>query len=556
MKNRTATASMLRMTINFSRGAAKLSVPPRLRVQPFIPPTPAERIRAVFIPVTLVTLVLSGCVVGPNYQQPKIDVPAQFNNDAVANLSEQPAPADLSVWWRQFDDPVLDGLITEALAANLDVLTAASRIAQARERELIQGAAGLPTASAMAAAARVHSNSNPFAQLFGGGAGAANSGSGASSGGAASGGGASSGGSGSGATNLKFYSLGFDATWEIDLFGGVARNVEAAQAKTEAAIWALRDVEVSLTAEIARNYFALRETQARIAIINAELERQQNTLAIANARAVTGFVTYLDVNEQTAQQAETAAQIPPLEAGMRANIDAIGVLLARPPESIAAELAGNGTMPAVPAALPIGLPSDLLRRRPDIREAERNLTAATAQVGASVAQLYPKFDLIGLASFAGTSLNSLLSTKNFTEAALANITWPFFSAGRLQANVRVNEAQENQAYFAYRASVLKALQDTEDALARYGADQRRLASLRQEIAAENNAVTIARQQYVAGVSDYLNVLSTQSTLLRAQDEAAQTESALATDLVSLYKALGGGWSETIPAASGPAANAS
>ena len=486
-----------------------------------------------------VALTLCGCVVGPNYQQPKIDVPVRFNDAPQANVSEEAAPSDLSAWWRQFDDAILDRLITDALSANLDLLTAASRIEQAREQELIQGAAGLPSASAMAAAARIHSNSNPFASLFGG------------SSNASSGGGTSSGSSGSSATNLKFYSLGFDATWEIDLFGGVARNVEAAGAKTEAAIWALRDAEVTLTAEVARNYFALREAQARIGIVNAELERQRNTLSIANARATTGFVTYLDINQQTAQVAETAAQIPPLEAQMRADIDAIGVLLARTPDSVIAELTGTSGMPAVPAALPIGLPSDLLRRRPDIREAERNLAAATAQVGAAVAQLYPKFDLIGLASFAGTSLNSLLSTKNFTDGALANITWPIFTAGRLQANVRANEAQENQAYFAYRASILKALQDAEDALARYGADQRRLLSLRQEIAAENNAVTIARQQYVAGITDYLTVLNTQSTLLRAQDEATQTENALATDLVSLYKALGGGWTETIPTASSP-----
>lgn len=501
--------------------------------------------------VACTALALSGCLAGPNYEQPKMDVPARFDDAPQANVSEQPAPADLSVWWHQFNDPVLDSLVTEALSANLDLMTAASRIEQARQQELIQGAAALPTLSAMGAAARIHSNSNPFGSLLGGGSANNSSASGGSST-ASSGGAAPPAASRSGATNLKFYSLGFDATWEIDLFGGVTRNVQAAQAKTEAAIWALRDAQVSLTAEVARNYFAFREAQARIAIANAELERQRNTLDIASARARTGFVTFLDVNQETAQQAETAAQIPPLEAQMRANIDAIAVLLAKTPDAITAELEGSGEMPAVPAALPIGLPSDLLRRRPDIREAERNLAAATAQVGVAVSQFYPKFNLIGLASFAGSSLGSLLSTKNFTDGALANITWPIFSAGRIQANVRINEEQENQAYFAYRASVLKALQDAEDALARYGADQRRLLSLRQEIAAETDAVTIARQQYVSGVTDYLNVLNTQSNLLRAEDEAAQTQSALATDLVSLYKALGGGWTEEIPAASGPA----
>jgi outer membrane protein, multidrug efflux system len=496
-------------------------------------------------PATAVALAVASCTVGPNYETPKVDVPAAYAN---APEGIQNTTADLSAWWRGFEDPVLDRLVAEGLTQNLDVMTAVSRIAQAREQEIIQGAARLPTASATAAAVRVHSDSNPFGQLFGGGGNmSSSSGSGPS--------GAPAGSSSAGSTNLKLYSVGFDATWEIDLFGGVARNVEAAHDKEEAALWALRDVEVTLTAEIARNYFALREAEARIAILNAELERQRNTLSVVSAKAMTGFVTYLDVHQQTAQQAETEAQIPLLEAQLRANINALGVLLGRTPESVTAELVGAGPTPSAPAALPIGLPSDLLRRRPDIREAERNLAAATAQVGAAIAQLYPKFDLLGFASFAGMSLNSLLSTKNFSDAAIGYISWPIFTAGRLQANVRVNQDQENQAYFAYRSSVLKGLQDAEDALARYDADRRRLASLQREITAATSAVTIAQQQYMVGLTDYLNVLSTQMTLLRAQDEAAQSQSAVVTDLVSLYKALGGGWAEAIPTATGPATSA-
>jgi NodT family efflux transporter outer membrane factor (OMF) lipoprotein len=499
--------------------------------------------------IVSIALAAAGCTVGPNYQTPKIDVPAMFAN---APVGLRNTSADLSTWWRGFDDPVLDRLITEGLSANLDIMTAVSRIAQAREQEIIQGAARLPTASATASAVRVHSNSNPFGQLFGGG-GNMSSGSSASSSASGSSGGAPAPSSTS--TNLKLYSIGFDATWEIDLFGGVARDVEAANEKEEAAIWALRDSEVTLTGEIARDYFALREAQGRIAIINAELERQRNTLSVVSAKAMAGFVTYLDVNQQTAQEAETEAQIPLLEAQIRANVDALGVLLGRTPETLNAELAGAGTIPSPPTAMPIGLPSDLLRRRPDIREAERNLAAATAQVGAAIAQLYPKFDLLGFASFAGMSLNSLLSTKNFSDAAIGYISWPIFTAGRLQANVRVNQDAENQAYFSYRSAVLKALQNAEDALARYDADQRRLVFLQREIAATTSAVTIAQQQYMVGLADYLNVLSTQMTLLRAQDEAAQTQSAVVTDLVSLYKALGGGWTEAIPTATGPAVSA-
>lgn len=507
-----------------------------------------------FKPISAASLAFAAasCTVGPNYQQPKIDLPADFTGAKDAGVDDTEPTADLSVWWRQFGDPVLDRLITDALATNLDVATAVSRISQAREQEIINGAAGLPSLSASASAVRIHSNSNPFAQLFGGGASAGSGSSGTSAGSGSGSGSAGAGAPMSTSSNIKLYSLGFDATWEIDFFGGVTRNVESATAKEEAAIWTLRDTEVTLTAEVARDYFSLRQAQARIAIINAELAAQRDTLSVTTAKAMTGFVTYLDVNQQTAQEAETAAQIPQLEADIRVNIDAIGVLLGRTPEDVAAEITEAGAAPAIPAALPVGLPSDLLRRRPDIREAERNLAAATAQVGVAVAALYPKFDLIGLASLASNSLTNLIDTKSLSYGGIAFINWPIFTAGRLQANVRVDEDLENQAYFAYKASILKALQDTEDSLARYSADRRRLVELNREVAAATDAVTIARQQYNVGLTDFLNVLTTQGTALRAQDEAVQTQSAVAADLASLYKALGGGWSDAIPEVTGPA----
>lgn len=500
------------------------------------------------ISVACLALGVASCTVGPNYQQPQIDVPANFSGAKDAGVPESEPDADLTVWWRQFDDPVLDRLIAEGLAANLDVLTAASRIAQAREQEVINGAAGLPSVGASASAVRLHTNSSPLG-LLGGGTGAGSSAASSSAGSSTSTAPTST------ASNIKLYSLGFDATWEIDFFGGVTRNVESATAKTEAAVWTLRDTEVTLSAEVARDYFALREAQARIAIINAQLATQRDTLAISTAKAMSGFVSYLDVHQQTAQEAETAAQIPPLESDVRVNLDAIAVLLGRASEDVAAEITGPGTAPAILAALPVGLPSDLLRRRPDIREAERNLASSTAQVGYAVAQLYPKFDLIGLAAFASNSLTNLISTKNLADGGIAFINWPIFTAGRLQANVRVDEDMEDQSYLAYRASVLKALQDTEDALARYAADRGRLVELNREITAATSAVTIARQQYNVGLSDFLNVLTSQGTLLRAQDEAVQTQSAVAADLASLYKALGGGWSDTIPAVTGPATDA-
>jgi multidrug efflux system outer membrane protein len=470
---------------------------------------------------------LAACTVGPNYEAPKLMPPAAFQEApkpgaaAIGQITMQ--NGDLAQWWRQFHDPELESLVGRALAANLDLISAASRIREAREQEIVQGAAGLPSVNATGTAIRLYSNSNPLAKLGAGSAGAEGSQGGSTS------------------ADLKLYSAGFDASWEIDVFGGVRRGVEAAQANSEAAVWQLRDGEVSLSAEVANDYMTLRVAEARLALLQTALQRERDTLGIIQARATVGFVTELDVNQQTAQVESTAAQLPPLEAQTRAMIHALGVLLGEQPEAMTEELQASRIVPSVPATLPIGLPSDLLRRRPDVREAERRLAATTAQVGVAVAQLYPKFNLLGLASFAGNSLSGLFSSDNFS-AGVGLIAWPIFTAGKTHANVRISEEQQQEAYLAYRQSVLKALRDTEDALSRYTAEQQRLISLRRSITAANSSFAIAQDQYRAGLVTYLNVLTAETTLLSAQDQAAQSKGALSADVVSLYKALGGGWS--------------
>ncbi|HEX3486933.1 MAG TPA: efflux transporter outer membrane subunit [Micropepsaceae bacterium] len=477
--------------------------------------------------ITPILFSLAACTVGPNYEQPQLATPAAFQDlpQAGAAPLSQPAggDADLTQWWQQFHDAELERLVTRALAANLDLMSTASLIRQAREQEIVQGAAGLPSVNATGSAVRLHSNTNPLATLGGGGgpAGAASS---------------------SGGSDLRLYSAGFDASWEIDVFGGVRRGVEAARDKSDAAVWQLRDGEVSLSAEVANDYLMLRAAEARIALLQSALQRQRETLAIVQARATVGFVTELDVDQQTAQVEATAAQLPPLAAQRLALVHALGVLLGEQPETMEAELQATGAIPAVPATLPVGLPSDLLRRRPDVRQAERNLAAATAQVGVAVAQLYPKFNLLGLASFASNSLNGFFSSDNFSAAGLGLIRWPIFTAGKSRANVRISEEQQNQAYLGYRQSVLKALQDAEDSLTRYTNEQQRLVSLQNSIAAATSSYAIATDQYRSGLVTYLNVLTAETALLNAQDEAAQSRAALSADLVSLYKALGGGWS--------------
>lgn len=492
--------------------------------------------------------MLVGCAVGPNYRTPQIATPGRYGeltavrSDTPLSLPEA-TEGDLTRWWLQFHDAELEKLIAQALRSNLDLLTAASRIRQAREEEISAGAPLLPSISANGSALRLHANSNPLAAIAGGSgaSGAGSSGAGGSSAGGSSAGSASSGSSSGTPLGVTLYSLGFDASWELDVFGGTRRALQAARAGTEAAVWQLRDAEVSLSAEVATDYLELRSSQSRIRIVTDSVHSQEQLLTLARARARNGFVTELDVNQQLAQLASTRAEIPALEAEERALMHALAVLLAEEPQSLIAELSQAASIPAVPQSLPVGLPSELLRRRPDVRAAERQLARATAQEGVAVASLYPRFNLLGLAAFAGNSAGSLLSSSNFADAGLGMISWPLFEGGRLRANERAAREQRNQAYLAYRKSVLVALQEAEDALARYGAEQRRLLSLRTSESAARSSLNIAQAQYGAGLVTFINVLQASSTYLTAEDQVVQSTQALAQDLASLYKALGGGW---------------
>jgi outer membrane protein, multidrug efflux system len=451
--------------------------------------------------------LVAGCAVGPRYKQPEIRAPERYAN-APADLAM--SDATVSQWWLQFHDAKLQDLISRALESNLDLQGAAARIRQARAQEIIAGAALLPSVNATSVGAHLHSNSNPLSP-------AANP------------------------TDTKLFAAGFDATWELDLFGRTRRSVESARAGTDAAVWQLRDAEVSLSAEVAVDYLTLCTAQARMHIVRTAIERQQNLLEIAEGRRKAGFVTELDVNRQRAQLGATLAQLPPLEAQARAATHALAVLLGQQPEAMYTELESSAALPAAPPVLPVGLPSDLLRRRPDVRQAERTLAAATAQIGVAVASLYPTFDLIGAANYASDSLGNLLSSDNFARVAVGLMRWPVFQGGRARANVDAREAERDQAYLAYQQSVLRALQDTEDSLVRYTAAQRQIHALEDSEKAGQSSLDIARAQYKAGVVPFIDVLTAETTLLDTQDQLAQTRMAVEQNFVSVYKALGGGW---------------
>ncbi len=484
----------------------------------------------------LAALLVSGCMVGPNYSRPDLPAPPAYVEAAsTAQTAIAANEADLQGWWRVFGDPVLDQLIAQGLSGSPDLDAAASRVRQARQQERIAQAALLPQLNGSADAVTFNSDrSSP--------------GSGSKSGSSAAGGSSGAGGSGGSSqetipNHLNLYSVGFDATWEVDLFGGARRQVEAAHDNAEAAVWSRRDGEVSLTAEIANDYWGLRAIQARIALDQEQIQRRNELLGLVRLRRQHGFVTELDVNQQVSQISSAEAQLAQLQAQARMQMHALAVLVGQPPEALIAQLDTAGaSLPAPPASLWVGAPADLLARRPDVRSAERQLASANAGVGVQEANLYPKLNLLGLASFAGTSLSDLFSSQNLSSVGVGMVTAPIFTGGRTRAAIAAAKEQRAQALDSYRSAFLGALRDVEDALSQYRGEDARHAALAQAVTTAASSYQIAQDQYRTGMVDFTSVLQVQDTLITAQDQLTQSDGQRLSDLVALYKALGGGWS--------------
>lgn len=493
-------------------------------------------------------LLATACTVGPNYRPPQLPTPAAFGEPQ----SNERRPVDLAIWWHAFGDPELDRLIAIAIADSLDVQTAASRIRQARTDVRIARAQGLPTVDAMAATNYVKFSKNAglssLASQFGGG--------GAGSGGAGGSGGGSTGGNGGGialpGNSITTYSLGFDAMWEIDLFGGVRRQVEGAVARVDAAVWSARDAQVTLTAEVADAYLQLRLAQNREFVAKAEIERQTRSLDLLVKSARVGLVPDSDFIQQRTQLAAAQATVPQILAEEHVQMHALSVLLAKGPDALTAELSQGQVDPPPPIVIPPGLPSDLLRRRPDIRTAERNLAGATSDIGVAVADLYPKLSLTGVAELLSTSLSNLFTGGSVQITGGAGLSFPLLDWGRRKATVRARREVATQAYLAYQRTVLVALRDVDDALVQIDTEQQRVAVLRAGVADAQRSVLAVRHRYDTGLENLTAVLSAQQAVLQTRDTLAQSEGSLRRDTVALYKALGGGWSDIpVPDAAKP-----
>jgi multidrug efflux system outer membrane protein len=470
--------------------------------------------------MTLLAALLAGCTVGPNYKHSDTPVPPSFAEPHTnAGLSD----AELSTWWTAFGDPKLDELVNRAIAENLDVESAATRIREARAQERVAGAAVLPEVSANSSVMhqRISEHAIPVPPTSGGGGN----------------------GTGFGLPGSEFttFRVGFDASWELDLFGKTRREIEAARARTGAATWNRRDAQVTSAAEVASAYLSLRALQQQIAVAQAEVQRQQRSLHLVGARVRGGLVTGQDLEQQNSEVATAQAAIPPLRAQSEAEIHRIGVLTGDSPESLIADLSSAGASLPSPPDVPAGLPSDLLRRRPDVRAAERNLAAATADIGVATADLYPRFSLSGAPALVSTALGTLLEwgSRNFSGGAA--VDWPIFNGGRTRATIDVRNAQQERALIAYRRTILTALQDVEDALTKIDNDRSQIGELDAALRAASRAEQIARTRYTGGLVTYSEVLQAQATRISLENRVVETKGAEARDTVALYKALGGGW---------------
>ena len=490
------------------------------------------KIKLLLAGITLCALI-AGCTVGPNYAPPTASVPDHFG-EAGAALSATTRPATRSAttqavsgqieqWWKNFKDPQLDSLIERAVQSNLDLRSAEARIRQARAQYGVALASEYPIGTGVGSFRRSRGSGSLSR-------------------------------SSSGIGNFRIspsnlYQIGFDASWEVDVFGGNRRSVEAARGDIEASVEDRRNVLITLLSEVAKDYVDYRGFARQVAIARENVNAQQETLAVTRRQFEAGLktATELDVRRAEALVFTTQSQIPSLETSMRQTAYALSVLLGQQPTALMQELEAAKPIPsAIIPEIPIGLPSELLRRRPDIRRSERQLAAATARIGVATAQLFPQFSLTGSLGLESSRFKSIGNYGSRFWSIGPSVSWPIFDFGKIRSTIRVQNALEEQALVVYEQSVLTALADVEDALTAYGHEQERRQLLADSVTANERAVKLATQRYTAGLTDFLSVLDAQRSLYAAQDQLVQSNRFVSDDLVALYKALGGGWEAMEP----------
>jgi multidrug efflux system outer membrane protein len=464
----------------------------------------------VLIIVSLAAL-LGGCAVGPDYVKPKTPVAASFQSAESTTYS--PEQVQLQ-FWKQFDDPTLNQLVDDALDANHDLRIALGHLVEARaaRHQAMFDFAPTVTASGGYTKQQVPAVASPVGVGY----------------------------------TYELYDAGFDAVWELDLFGRIRRENEAARADLQGAEATLHDAQVSVIAEVARTYFELRGAQNELAVARRNVENQQETLRVTSARLDAGRGTELDTSRAQAQLSTTLSTIAPLEASISRSIHRLGVLTGRNPNALTDLLSPSRDLPGLPQIAGVGDPAAMLRRRPDIRVAERQLAASTARIGVAVGDLFPKVSFTGNFGYMSNALRSLGESGTRDYQIAPGITWAAFDLGRVRAQVAAAHAHADVDLATYQKTVLEALEETENSLVTHARARDRLLHSDAAARASATAAGLARTRYEGGIVDFLEVLDAERTQLQAEDQLAQSRTDAMTSLVAVYKALGGGWEATPP----------
>jgi len=459
-------------------------------------------LNAAILPV----LLAAACTVGPDYRPPQATVPPTFHEAAAVFTAEAP---DLGQWWQRLDDPVLDGLIARASRQNLDLRQAVARLAESRALRGGSAALRWPTLDAQAGYERRSDSENtPFGAF---------------------------------ATDFDRFTLGLDSSWEIDLWGRVRRAVEAADADVESSHETVRAVLVSVAAETATDYVQLRAVQERLRIARDNIALQEQTLALVRTRFESGLVGERDVSQAASNLAATRARVPLLEAAQRTAENRLAVLLGLPPGSLAGELSAVRGVPVPPATVAVGVPRDVVRRRPDVRAAERALAAETARIGVAEADLYPRLSLLGSIGLESDRLSDLVDSGSGVLAVGPRVRFNLFDAGAVRSRIAAQGARAAQALVRFEQAVLVALEEAENAMTAFVREQARAVQLAEAATQARAAATFARTQYEEGLTDFQAVLDSERAVAELEDQVAESRASITADLIALYKALGGGW---------------
>jgi len=507
------------------------------------------------IAVMATCAVVAACTVGPNFTRPGPPAIADWH-DASARVGGRGAAVTEStdpdpLWWNRFGDPTLTALMQKAIAGNLDLQQAVVRITEAVQGEVAARAAGLPSIGATGSYNReqlglkgllqsqgVYGKLNSLAD--------ANSPLNSISPGLGPAAASALGGALNGfAQPVNLYQYGMNASWELDFFGRVRRLVEQAKAQTRAQIDATNDALVMLESQVAQAYVALRGAQALAASQQGNIATARDALSLTEQRQRQGMTSLLDVEQARTQVSDDEHLLPGFEQQEQAAMNRLSVLTGQPPGALDAMLSRPAPLPAPPLVIGIGVPSALARRRPDIRQAEARLHAATANIGVAVASFYPSISLTGDFGLRALDASYLTNWASSFFSFGPSISVPIFQGGRLTANLRLARAQAEEAALAYRGTVLNALREVEDALVAYRTDRAARDTLVETVQAAQTTLGLARDRYVHGVADFIQVLDAESTLTTARQSLVQANMALSNDVVALYTALGGGWQDTV-----------